>query len=385
MGIDTVRLYYLFNFLTSLHFFAAVLVPFFTEWGHISLVQVTILQSWFMLWIFLLEVPTGAVADYVGRKYSLALGTFVIAAAVLVYGTIPKFEVFLFAEFLFAMGVALISGADEALLYDSLKEQGRESESTKIFGKAQTFDLLGMLAAAVGGSFLASKFGLNAPLLFSAIPMILGGVLALVIREPKIHEVSESKRYLTIAKRGLSYLYHHKDLQCLALNAMIVSSAAYFVIWLYQPTLRSINIPIIYFGFAHALLISIEILVTSNTSRFEKIFGSTEGFLNFSAIVTAASFILLAAKPNIITIALFLIFAGGFGLTRLKIMSGYMNKLIPSSERATVISSISMFRRVGLVFLNPLIGYTADSSLRLALLVVGILPLLSLPFWKRKK
>lgn len=56
-------------------------------------------------------------------------------------------------------------------------------------------------------------------------------------------------------------------------------------------------------------------------------------------------------------------------------MSSYMNKFIPSGERATILSSISMFRRFALVLLNPIIGFTADHSLRAAALVVGLLPL----------
>jgi MFS family permease len=88
-----------------------------------------------------------------------------------------------------------------------------------------------------------------------------------------------------------------------------------------------------------------------------------------------ATFLLVAIWPNIITVSLLVIFGGGFGLTRLPLMSSYMNKFIPSEQRATVLSSISMFRRFGLMMLNPLIGFTADHSLRLAALVVALLPL----------
>ncbi|HNQ17454.1 MAG TPA: hypothetical protein PKH60_05130, partial [Candidatus Woesebacteria bacterium] len=58
---STTHRYYLFSLLKDCAFFTAVLVPFFTEWGGISLFQVQILQSWFMFWLFVLEVPTGAI------------------------------------------------------------------------------------------------------------------------------------------------------------------------------------------------------------------------------------------------------------------------------------------------------------------------------------
>lgn len=373
---STIWRYYAFSFFKDFAFFSAVLVPFFTQWGHISLTQVQVLQSWFMLWFFLLEIPTGVVADYLGRKYSLTLGGLVVAIAVLIYGSVPEFKIFLLGEFLFAMGMSLISGADSALLYDALKEAGKESESKKVFGKAYSFHLSGIFLAAPLGGLIASRFGLNAPMLFSSASFLLAAAIAWSIKEPAVHqEVSESRRYLDIAKKGVAFLKGHKQLRKLALDAVIVASAAYFVIWLYQPLLISIRIPIIYFGLIHACLVGVEIAIASNFIRLEKIFGSGKNYLRFSAIATGVAFLATAAFPNIATICLLIIFAGGFGLTRLELMSAYMNRFIPSGQRATILSSISMLRRFALVILNPAVGFIADHSLRLALLAVGLLPL----------
>ena len=374
--------YYLFNFLKEFALFSAVLVPFFTQWGNISLFKVQILQSWFMFWIFLLEVPTGAIADYFGRKISLILGSIVIALGVLVYGNTPRFEMFLLGEFILATGFALISGADQALLFDSLKEDKKEVESKKIFGKAHAFNLLGIFISAPLGSFAASKLGLNAPMYLTAIPFFLAAIVALSFKEPIIKEkTSEAKRYLDVVKKGFFYFKNHKILRLLAIDAILVNSAAYFVIWLYQPLFMSIKVPISSFGWFHALLIGTEILIASNFVRLEKIIGSGKKYLQFSAIITAIMFFITAAVPNIFTIISFIIFAGGFGLTRFELMSSYMNKFIPSESRATILSSISMFKRFTLIFLNPLIGFTADHSLRLALVVIGILPLLIFLFY----
>lgn len=373
---DTIIKYYAYTFFKNLAFFSAVLVPFFTEWGQISLTQVQILQSWFMFWFFILEIPTGAIADYIGRKHSITLGAIVVSIAAIVYGSVPSFEIFLISEFLFAVAMSLISGADEALLYDSLTEVGREADRKKIFGKANSFHLLGMFIAAPTGSLIASKFGLNYPMLFSAIPYIFAGIIAWSIREPAIQKTkSESKRYLDIVKTGFLFLKSHKTLRILALDAIIVASSAYFIIWLYQPFLRSVGVGIVYLGVIHAILVLSEIGVSTNFDLLTKLFGSDRNFLRVSAIIVAFSFTLVAISPNIITVSILVIFGGGFGLTRLPLMSAYMNKFIPSEQRATVLSSISMFRRFGLVILNPLIGLTADHSLRLAALVVGLLPL----------
>jgi MFS family permease len=115
------------RFLCWMHLMSAVIIPFFREWGGLSFVQIFGLQTWFMLSSFLMEVPTGAVADRFGRKVSVALGGFLLATATLLYGAVPRLAVFVAAEALFAVAIALISGADEALAYDSLLASGREA------------------------------------------------------------------------------------------------------------------------------------------------------------------------------------------------------------------------------------------------------------------
>src|SRR5512137_1383686 len=107
-----------------MHLMSAVLIPFFREWGHLSFVAIFALQAWFMLASFALEVPTGAVADRFGRKASVALAGLVLGTASALYASFPRLWVFALGELLFATGMALLSGADEALAYDSLKALG---------------------------------------------------------------------------------------------------------------------------------------------------------------------------------------------------------------------------------------------------------------------
>jgi len=329
-----------------------------------------------MLWIFILEGPTGVVADYFGRKYSLAMGALVVTFGALIYGSVPSYPVFLLGEFLFAAAFSFMSGADDALLYDALKEEGREGEIKHLAGKAHAIQLIAMLISAPIGGIMASIFGVNAPMLFCAIPFFIAAVIAWNIKEPILKDkVSESKRYMIILKTGLNFFYHHRVLRLIALDAVIVAAAAYFVIWLYQPLLQSLGIPLIYFGLLHAVMALTEVLIAANFVRLEKLFGGAKQYLRFSALITSFMFFVVALIPNIITVMLFVVLAGGFGLTRLELMTAYMNKLIPSGQKATILSSISMLRRLVLVFLNPLVGFIADKTLSGALLFIGIIPI----------
>jgi len=160
--------YYLFSTLHDMAFFAAVLVPFFKDWGGLSIFQMQLIQSWFMMWVFLLEIPTGAVADYFGRKVSLIIGSAVLILATIVYTIEPNLSYFLLAEVIFALGFSLISGAGEAWVYDTLKEEGNEEKAKSVFGRARSFQFFGIMIGSIVGGFLAARFGLISPMQFTA-------------------------------------------------------------------------------------------------------------------------------------------------------------------------------------------------------------------------
>ena len=166
------RLMALVRLLFWTHLLSSVTVPFFRDWGGLSFTEILLLQAWFMVWSFLLEVPTGAVADRLGRRVSIAAGAFLASAGSLVYASFPSIWVFMLAEILYAAAYALCSGADEALVYDTLAALGRQGEASRTMARLESFKLAGILAGALTGSFVAAWLGLRAPmlLLFSPFP-----------------------------------------------------------------------------------------------------------------------------------------------------------------------------------------------------------------------
>lgn len=356
--------------------FGAVLVPFFKDWGGISVFQMQLIQSWFMLWIFLLEVPTGAIADRFGRRVSIGLGSLAGVLATFIYTRQPEIGFFLVAEMVFAVGISLISGANEAWLYDTLKEQGRESQAKEILARMRSFHFTGIMIGSLLGSQVAKWFGVVAPMQFSAIPFALAAAVAFTLREPKISSgPKESQRYLKIAVEGVRYFAKHRSLRRLALDSILVHSAAYFVIWFYQLLLQKISVPIWQFGFFHAGLVLVEIAILNMFRPFERLLIWLKlplSYAQLSAALVVVGFILPAISTNFFTITAFVVLAGGFGLTRQTYFSALMQPHIPSQQRATVISSVSMFQRLSLVILNPVLGRMADWSMSLTLIAAAI-------------
>jgi len=362
---------YTFIFLRSLLFISGVLVPFFLDWGQISFTQVMILQSIFVLFVFLLEVPTGVVADHFSRKTSLALGSVIGAIAPVVYASTPNFWIFALGEFLFAVAFSLISGAAEALVYDSLKAVGREHESKKVLGRFSSFHVGGIMISAPIGSAIAVLIGLRYSMMLFAIPMFASLFFALSIHEPTI--ITKKKTYFKTLHKGIRYFHRHKTLKILSFDRIAIYSLVFMLVWMYQPVLTSMKVPIIYFGFVSAGLAGVQIIAMNKFAWLEKYFKSKKRYLLLSAIIAGVSILLIGASSSVILSIVLMLIAAGFGLSRHVLYDNYINKHIESENRATVLSMVSMIQRLAMAVMYPIVGLLVDWSLRITLLVIGIL------------
>ncbi|MFY9457858.1 MAG: MFS transporter [Candidatus Spechtbacterales bacterium] len=366
---------YAYHFFTGLHFIAGVLVPFFTEWGGISFSRITFLQAWFVLWVFIFEIPTGALADRFGRKVSVILSCAVFVAGALVYTSTPHFGVFMAGEFLLALSVALFSGAGGALIYDTLKEEGREAESKKVLGKFASFQMLGLLVGAPIGSLIASFIGLREVMLFMIVPVFCALVIALTLREPLKRNRPESTSYRRVLVEGAKYFYSNRTVKILAFDQISIGVPIFFMIWIYQLVLKEIGIPVIYFGLVHAGIVAVEIFCMSNFLLLERIFRSSKRYLLMSAVIPGLGLVLLAFVHWTPLVILLIIFVIGLGLPRSALLANYMHKHIDSDKRATVMSSVNMAKGGVEAALYPVVGLLVDWSVWYSIFVIGILVL----------
>ncbi len=370
-----VRRMYLWQALTGLHFFAGILIPFFTDHGGITFSQVMWLQTWFVFWIFALEVPTGAVADYLGRKASLLCSCVFLVAAVLYYASFKGMGHFLFAEWLWAAALAFSSGADESMVYDSLKAAGLEDEAKSALGRLGSFQIGAIAVAAPLGSLMAASWGMRAPLLAGALPFTAAFLVALTLREPP-GEVEERKRYWDVLTRGVRYFAGHASLRRLAWDVVSCWVFSFMVIWLYQPRLRELGFPLAWLGFVATGGTLLQVLILSDVARVERLCGGPRRYLLLSSLVPGVCFLALAFAPSPLWAAPLIILIMGVGLSRMHAASSHLNKHVGSSMRATVLSSVGMSRQLltGLVY--PLVGWGATRSIPSTFAALGAAALL---------
>lgn len=376
-----VYIIWIISFVLGFELFGAFLIPFFKDWGGLNQFQIQTLQSWFMLMIFVLEIPTGLIGDVKGRKFSVAMGYLLGATAPLVYTLVPDFKVFLLGEFLLAMSVAFISGSLDALLYDTLKEKGYEKSCGDIQNISHNLKLVGMIASSFAGNYLIRHFEVQELFRMYSITFLIAFFsLIFFIKEPKIKDKKEYiPKYDEIFKKALDNLKSNLSLRRLVVYMTMISAVAYFFIWFYQVLLLNIGISKEHFGDYRVILVIAEIILSVLIIRILNLVDEKKRrlLIIIVTILVSLGFFSGVLIKNQIGIILFVVLAGGIGLKFRNIFAQFVNAKIDSTERATTLSAVSMFRRIALVVLNPIIGYFSDINLDYTLLGLGLVGIVS--------
>ncbi len=359
-------------FMKNLQFFGPISVPYFLDWLKVDYTRMFILQAWFLFWVFTMEIPTGVVADKFGRKISVALGCILFAADMLFFGLSRNYYLLFGGEFLGAVGLTLISGADQALLYDSLIVIGEQERARRYFSRYEAAGTLGLLVAFPIGSFVAGLRDypnlLPVTFIMSTLSAIVAAALYFWMAEPPRSKPKEG--FIRMGVIGLKTLFARRVLRAYVLNAVTISSVTFFAYWFYQPVSQRAGLGIVWFGWIGAGFNLFSTILLSNVGLLEKLLG-VRRLLLLSAVVPGVLFIALGfvyALPFALP-ALFILV--GCKMVRVPVLNGFINRYIESENRATVISSVSLLERAVTFLLYPVVGVLADASLDYALWLLG--------------
>jgi MFS family permease len=199
-----VRLLSWFNFFGDFRMYGPIVVIYFAQVTG-SYTAATSLLAAKMLSSASFEVPTGVLSDRLGRRGTMITGAVVMVAAHLGYAGASGYGLLLAAVVLEGLATSLWSGNNESLLYDTLLDAGREEEFPRHSGRVNSmFQIALALSASIGG-VVADAWSLRVVVLLSVVPQVLCVLVALRVREPRVHGPLESNMlvHLGSALRGI--------------------------------------------------------------------------------------------------------------------------------------------------------------------------------------
>ena len=349
-----IRLFSAYRFFIRMLIIGPVLTPYMLSKG-LSYSQIMLLQSLSAISVVAFEVPTGAVADKVSRRLSLALSGVFIGIGLLLYILFESFHVFALAEILFGLGMTFSSGADSAILYESLAKLERTGDYQKITGRAASYVFIGQGIGSVISSLLY-KLNPDIPFWASVASALIAALVAIGFVETKRQKSEHG--YQTHILRSLSISLKTPHILWAVLFACIMGFAFRTAYWLYEPYFKRVHIDVAWFGaifFCYNMIAaaSAKYLLDRLSSR------NPRTVLLSLGILLAVSYLLpvLFVFPwAIALIGLQQIVRGLYRPT----MEFYINRQIKDEYRATVISIVSLAASLCFAVLSPLVGISLD-------------------------
>ena len=338
------------------------------------------------------EIPTGVVADTIGRRVSYMAGTLTLMATTLLYVMLWEingpFWAWAIVSLLLGLGFTFFSGAVEAWLVDALDATGFTGDLERIFGRGQIVTGIGMLTGSVIGGYVAQVTSLGVPFVMRAAVLVLmfffaGWAMRDIGFEPRRSgsTIGEMKE---ITRNSVRYGWHVPPVKWIMLAAPFTAGVSFYAFYALQPyLLELVGDPEAYgiAGITAALVAGSQIIGGFLAPRIRRMFR-----LRTSAL-------LLAVGAGVVTLGLiglveeFWVAVGLIAVwamlsaAAMPIRQSYINGMIPSRQRATILSFDSMLGSSGGVLAQPALGRVADTSgYATSYLYGAAISVLALPF-----
>jgi MFS family permease len=348
-------------------------------------------NAFFTAGMVLFEVPTGIVADSWGRRASYLLGTVTLAGTTALYLWLwyvhGPFWAWAVSSVLIGLGFTFFSGATEAWLVDALHATGYDGSLDAVFARAQVFVGSGMLLGAGGGGYLAQFAGLGAPYLLRAgVLVVMFGLAAVLMRDlgftpQRGRFVPEVRR---ITSQSVEYGLKVPAVRWLMVAAPFTGGVGIYVGYALQPHLLNLwgdQAAYGVAGLAAAVLAAAQIAGGLITPWVRSLFRRRTDMLVAMLGLGAVAVLLIGLIPNFWAVLALIVAWGLVGSAAMPVRQAYLNGMIPSQQRATILSFDSLMSSTGGVVAQPALGRSADLwGYPVSYVLSAALSALALPF-----
>jgi len=338
-------------------FFLGVWVFYYLRFTNYA--GIGVIESVLILTLVLTEIPTGAIADLIGKKVTLIFSFFLMSACNFLMAFSPNFAFLLISVFIGGIGMSLYSGTIDALVFDSLKEEQKESRYSKVLGNMVTLQYLMMAAtSSVGGFMYAIQPRL--PFIASGAFYFLGFTLAFLLKEPSIDtERFSLKSFIRQNKRGFSQLFSRSNVRKATILLLTVGAFAIIADEVLNDILA------VEFGFNSkqlGIFIAVVSLISAGISQLApkiiKRFKNLDGAIFFGLLIGLTYLVSPWAGIIIGGLSLFLRVAFQTIFNNLSLVT--INNFTESKDRSTTISSFNMIKSIPYILTAYFLGFLMD-------------------------
>ena len=340
----------------------------------------------------LFEVPTGVVADIWGRRTSYLLGAATLLLSTLLYlgmwhARAPMWG-WAVASMLLGLGFTFFSGATEAWLADALAFTGAKDDLDAVLARGQTVAGAAMLTGAVGGGFIAQLTNLGVPYVIRSV--LLGLTLAVAVGAMKdlgfVPDASLGplKRVRGLLRGSIDYGLRKPPIRWLMLAAPFTMGVGFFAFYAMQPYLLQLYGNQGAFGvagLAAAAVAGSQIVAGLIAPQVRRLFARRTDVLILATAIAVVCLAVLGWTSHFwVAVALLITWALA-GAVCMPLRQAYLNGLIPSAQRATILSFDNLMGSAGGVVTQPALGRVADlSGYPAAYLASAVVQAAALPF-----
>lgn len=351
----------------------------------LDLLQLNLVLAVYLITICLFEVPTGAVADTVGRKASFLLSCLIRAAAFAMYYVSDSFPAFLVAEVVDAIGTTLATGAFDAWAVDGVHAEGDRRPVDRLFSRGQMLGQAMAILGGLGAAQLADR-DLALPWLIGAggflLCALLGAALMHEARPPRAARAPGAYSLAAAMGEGVAIVRAAPLLRQLCLLTALTSCATMPAFQLWQPRLSGMSGQGPWLmGWVWAFLGVTSIIGSAAVPRLLPRLGRARTL----ALAVAWRGVTLgcagAATGFPLAVAGFLLQEVGFGISE-PVLQAWMNEHASAARRATVLSIRSMaFTLGGGTGLIALGWLARETDIGLAWMTAAAIYLVSVPLF----
>jgi MFS family permease len=349
-------------------------------------------NAFFTLGQVIFEVPTGVVADTWGRRASYVLGALTLLISTLLYLWMwyiqAPFWGWALSSVFLGLGFTFFSGATEAWLVDGLTFSKYEGDLDSVFARGSVVGGAAMLTGSVAGGYIAQVTNLGVPYILRSAVLGLTFLFALIFMKDLGFTPDKSrtvtKQMRRIFKASIDNGLKRPAVRWVMLGAPFSAGASFYAFYAMQPYLLELfgkSEAYGIAGLAAAVIAGAQIVGGLLVKRIRKLFSRRTHAIILSTVISVVALAVIGGTGNFwVAIALLVVWAMVFAAVN-PIRQAYLNGIIPSEQRATVLSFDSLMGSSGAVFSQPALGRVADvGGYSASYLVAAAVQLGALPF-----